>query len=405
MLFRMKEELARKRSGWGENGEATICFRQPGDTEALKVTSKQTSKIQFDPIQVELNFAHFASFIFTPSHSLPFARSKIWVIEQNGEKMLSKILVEPVNGEILTTFDYRTFLALQKLVDDTEGLRDLTSFSLKGLANIMEISWGKKRRNLLKNSLRRLRKVPITWQYAFKHRDHIEMIEEPITILSKLRLHEAYSNATARSSNVFRFNEYIEKNLIEGYRRPMFFREAMSIRGEIALALYNLLDIVMTSKTSWQRRCQALLREDLNILGKYQWPAERHRIVNRAIQQLLGKPISTGVLETLSLKHTKDGSDYKLIVRKRATKRISLLRQTDSHQAYLIEQILTLTRDTGSQMYYAKLARELSEEQIYFAISETKQAVLNGEVETSPSRYFGGIASRMLRENTLTRRI
>jgi len=356
---------------------------------------------QFDLLQIELNLARFASFIFAPSHAYPTARSKIWVIERNGAKLMAKILVEPVNGAILNTFDYRTFLALQKLAHESIGLRDITSFTLKGLANVMEISWGQKRRNLLKDSLRRLRKVPITWHYAFQNHGRIQMLEEPITILSKLRLSEAHSKIWSQTSNIFRFNEYIENNLIQGYRKPVFFKIAMTIRGEIALALYNFLDIVMASKKQWQRRCTALLRQDLNISGQYPWPSDRHRIIAKAVNELTGLPISMGVLDYMDLKHTRDGTDYKLIVRKRHLKTLEVHTLAEPEQSDLIEQILSVTRDPGSRLYYAKLARELSKNQVYFAISETRQAALNGEIDTSPARYFSGIANRMLKERKM----
>ena len=137
----------------------------------------------------------------------------------------------------------------------------------------MQLGWGQKTLRMLKMSLRRLRKVPITWFYSFydKNAERYISTEEPMTILGALRLIEVRSAAVGQQPTVktvksptadrperiksrFRFNEYIERNLSMGYTKPVFLNVAMTLRGEIALSLYSFLDIVMADKVSWERR-------------------------------------------------------------------------------------------------------------------------------------------------------
>ncbi|NKE70152.1 hypothetical protein [Candidatus Manganitrophus noduliformans] len=359
-----------------------------------------------DLLPVEMNIAKFSSFIFTPSHARNdvLARVKTWVIDINGKKALAKILVEPVDRQILNTFDYRTYLTLQKLWwerprDPAEGW---TAIRLRELARIMKLGWGKKQLLLLKRSLRSLRKVPITWQYSFFDKDagRHHLFEEPINLLSKLRIYES-RNLRSRSDgyegvSYFRFNEQIEKNLLRQHTKPILVDVVMEIRGEIALTLYAFLDVVMADKFAWQRRAGRLLEEDLSVRGKYVWPSERLRLIRRAIEELEGKPISTGLLQ-LAMVKTKDDKDYKLIVRKRPTRSLPI-EGADPKQLDLVEQILEFTNDRHSRPYYEKMVRCLPETLVYCALSETKDAEYHGQIRTSRARFFTTVLKRLARE-------
>jgi hypothetical protein len=362
-----------------------------------------------DLLPVELNIAKFSSFIFTPSHARNgvLARVKTWVIDIKGKKALAKILVEPVDQQILNTFDYRTYLTLQKLWwerprDPVEGW---TAISLRELARTMKLGWGKKQLSLLKRSLRSLRKVPITWQYSFFDKDagRHHFFEEPINLLSRLRIYESRNlqsrNEGYEGVSYFRFNEQIEKNLLRQHTKPILVDVVMEIRGEIALSLYSFLDVVMADKFTWQRRSALLLEEDLSVRGKYIWPSERLRLIRRAIEELEGKPVSTGILQ-LAMARTKDGKDYKLIVRKRPT--IALpIEGVDPKQLDLVEQILDFTNDRHSRPYYEKAVCRLPEALIYCALSETKDADRRGQIRTSRARFFTSVLKRLAREREL----
>jgi hypothetical protein len=357
-------------------------------------------------LPVELNVAKFASFIFSPSHTCKdsCARIKTWVVDVEGRKVLAKIFVEPVDRRTLNTLDYRTYLALQKIWWERPAcsVGEGTAVSLRELARTMKLGWGKKQLLFLKQSLRALRKVPITWQYSFfdKEFGRYHCFEEPINVLSMLRIHESRNvhsqNQNYKGTTTFRFNEQIEKNLQRQHSKPVLIDIVMEIRGEIAISLYSFLDVIMADKFAWQRRCTRLLQDDLSIRGRYAWPSERLRLIRRAADQINGKAISTGVLE-LTLTHTKDGQDYKLVVRKRPA--IILSNEcADPKQVDLIEQILEVTNDPHSRPYYEKIVRSLPGILIYSALSETKDADRRGQIRTSRARFFTAVLKRLARE-------
>jgi len=370
-------------------------------------------------LSIERNLAKFASFIFTLSHTKEQVRARVktWLAIDpiTGDKVVARIIVETVGRQTLITFDHRTCLALQKLWwERPKNQNNSTTLTLKDLARTMRLTWGRKTFILLKESLRRLRKVPITWQFSFFDRTvgRIRTPEEPINILSQLRLINAHrkikdiekllSDGVGERSadpesgiSCFRFNQYIERNLLERHTKPIFFDTAMSLRGEIALGLYSFLDIVMADKLAWDRRLAELFRDDLHIQGKYRWPADRCRLVLRAVKELQDKPISTGVLKLAVLK-TKNGKDYKLTVRKTKFQERKRIGRPNPEEQYRIDQIVAFTGDEHSRGYYSKVVRELPEQRIWFLLSESKQAHLEGRIQTTKAKYFTDLAEREL---------
>lgn len=116
--------------------------------------------------------AKYAPFIFAPSHTKKDVRARVktWTADPgNGAKVLARILVEPVQGETLNTFDHKTCLALQKFWwEHPKNPGDgATWMTMKELARTMGLGWGRKTFVQVKASLGRLRKVPITWRYSF----------------------------------------------------------------------------------------------------------------------------------------------------------------------------------------------------------------------------------------------
>jgi hypothetical protein len=271
----------------------------------------------------------------------------------------------------------------------------------------MRLSWGKKTYDLLKASLRRLRKVPITWEWSFYDKTirKLRRFEEPLNILGKLQFREVLRRDPGGSrrqtadpggdASCFRFNEYIERNLMYRHTKPIFFEVAMRLRGEIALGLYAFLDVILPDKLTWERRATELLRDDLTVRGTYSRPAERRRLLMRAVNELQGKPISTGILK-LSVVKARDNGDYKLVVRKTPFKPRRPPPKPDPRRDNLVEEILAVAGDEHSRPYYAKLVRELPEHVVWELISETRQAKLEGRIKTTPARFFTDLAQRHL---------
>jgi hypothetical protein len=388
--------------------------------ETSLVKKRETLPDKEHPLlAIELNLAKFAPFIFAPSHTPRSARARVktWAIDLgDGNEALARILIEPAEGETLNTLDHRTYLALQKLwwALPKNPEDKSTWLTLKELTRTMNLTWGKTTLKLLKASLRRLRKVPITWERSFydKRLQQLKTLEEPVNILAKLRLMQAQKVKTKEQArnifaatdgrglseleaSFFRFNEYIEKNLEHRHTKPIFFDVAIRIRGEVALGLYSFLDVVMADKVAWERRLTELLRDDLHVQGIYRRPAERQRLILRAAKELQAKSISTGTLG-LQVAKTRDGEDYKLVVRKNPFRPKKTLPPPDRQKSYLVDQILDLTEDGHSRGYYLQKVRELPEETVWMLLSETKQAHLEGRIHTTKARYFTDLVERHL---------
>lgn len=65
--------------------------------------------------------------------------------------------------------------------------------------------------------------------------------------------------------------------------------------------------------------------------------------------------------------------------------------------AAITHNIIEITGDTNSLRYYVKLIRELPERKIFELISLTKQAKLEGQIRTTPARFFTDLAERALK--------
>lgn len=65
--------------------------------------------------------------------------------------------------------------------------------------------------------------------------------------------------------------------------------------------------------------------------------------------------------------------------------------------ATFVHEIVEVTGDRESIRYYAKLVRELPEHKVWELISLTKQAKLEGQIRTTPARFFTDLAERELK--------
>jgi hypothetical protein len=375
-------------------------------------------------LKSELNFARFASFIFAPSHTAEKARvrTKIWTVGLPGteKRTLARIQVNTVNARTLTTLDLRTFLALQKLWWDRgqDQENGSTTLQLRDVARTIRMGWGKKQYHELKASLLRLRQIPVQWRFAFKTAQGEGVIAETsTTVLSELHLLERYRVAPGTPvedieqgelkgvKSSFRFYPIIEENLRNGVIKPQYFELILGLRKELAIGLYTFLDVVMADKQRWERRLPALLADDLGLATNYQRPAERARRVRLAIEELQGKPISTGVL-TLSVEKTVDDKDYKLVVAKNAfpKPKNAVLKRVPWHsrpkvaltesQEYLLEQIIEITGDDHSEKFFRRVVAQVPEQQVWILMSETKAARLEGHLKKTPGAYFTDLVKR-----------
>lgn len=374
-----------------------------------------------EKLSVERNISEMASFIFAAPYKRPDGkqdarpRAKTWTFldKQTNRKYLAKIVVNEVNGEILTPTDYRTYLALQKIWWERPQNDDGTiSFQFRELARIMQIKWGGETHRTLKESLLRLSHISIDWRFAFYSQSDNGYVNRtrPMQILDELDMYEVFKghpdapeviadvqagtgvslDADATMSR-FRFDKEIEQNLFKEYNRTVLLDVAMSIPSGHPLTFYAFLDVIMAGKRVWERRLTGLLYEDLVITGSYPHPSDRKRLLERWIKEVNGKAISTGTLD-IKIDKTNDGEDYKLIVKKRPFAK----RQKRTISPDLIDRIIEVTEDPESKGYYLKAVRALGEEKILNILADTQVAHREHRIKTSKKQYFTDLTQRYM---------
>jgi len=278
----------------------------------------------FETIRPDLNIEKHADFIFAPAHSknLHKPRSRTWIETlPDGRKVRASIYIDTFRQKTPTTRTRKVYLALQKLTED-KGWNDeeRTNFSLYEISNIVGWKWnGKRTIRELRDELLRLRGNLFTWQYSFTGDDgHKVGLLDTFNILDHLKILEKKDRATNQlflSLSSFRFHEETRKNLKANHTKPTNLT-ALKIQGEIASVLYARLDIIMADKTHYERLTEGLFK-DLYLEGdtEYRYPSGRKRKLEKAIKEIEGKPISTGVIH-LTIERAKETKDWKLVVRK-----------------------------------------------------------------------------------------
>jgi hypothetical protein len=372
-----------------------------------KLSSKPFDK---GTVKIEINLAKWASFIFAPSETGDRVRQKQWTVlnPETGQKTIGRITVNTFNGTTLKPYDYKILLGIHSLWWDKQQLtlQQTTPFRLRELAKALGMKWGRGTLEGLKESLIRLKRVHISWIHAFKDikKGTLAKIEDDFTILDRLRIasKEKLTLPLTKGKKYelvigeFRFHEYIENNLRNGGIKPVLFETIKHIHGEISITLYAFLDLVMADKTHWERRTIELLKDDLFVLGKYTKPSDRLRLLQRATDRIQGKPISTGTIHILFEK-TKDGQDYKLVVRKEPFKKElpvnhSILPAEELNG--LVEQILEFTKDENMTGFCYKIIGELGPQKIHSVLSEIKEADQQGRIQKNRASYFIDLCER-----------
>lgn len=366
----------------------------------------------FQIIRPELNIEKHADFIFAPSHSksLNKPRKRAWIETlPDGRQVEASLLIEPFQGKTLTTKARKVYLALHKLWEE-KGWDDeeRTIFSASEVTDTIGWKWhGSKSLKEIRSELRHLRGNLFIWEFSWvEENGHRVSLEQPFSILDDYRLVTKQSrnpNQLFLALSSFRFHEEIRKNLKANRTKPTNLDVVLSIKGEIASVLYAHLDIILADKDHYERTTAGLFG-DLRLEGEkeYLYPSGRKRKLEKAIKELQGKPISTGVLR-LSLAKTRDGKDWKLVAKKTPLKdekqkvltgRIVPPANPLEDISYLVQEMATTLG--GLPKYhrlYEKLLKTYPYEMVYQALSEWRTD--GGRGAEKPIAFFLGILHRL----------
>jgi hypothetical protein len=357
-------------------------------------------------VRPELNIEKHADFIFAPAHSktLNRPRKKTWAIQlKNGQKAAAYLLIQPIyGGKTFTTKTRKVYLALTQLWEQRRRGDDTVLFSAREIANMLGIKWaGKRVAKEIYKEIEALRSCIFTWQYSFidPNGDKISLLDH-INILDKF----SYVSREIRKENVhkfqglhlIRFSEPIRANLKSNKTKPTYFDIILSIKGEIASVLYARLDIILSSNEFYERTSKGLF-DDLHLEGEkgYKYASQRKQKLEKAMKEIAGKEISTGML-SLKLEKTVDGTDWKLVAR-RVIPLLSPKKSRLLSPANPSEIVPLLVEDIGEVIGNVQQKRRLYETfAVYYPASLIHRALSEYKADVKDPKNSGRVFTAIL---------
>ncbi|MDD5688548.1 MAG: hypothetical protein PHE88_12035 [Elusimicrobia bacterium] len=258
------------------------------------------------------------------------------------------------------------YALLKKWQDSGKPSDKPVHFSLRQIADILNISWGRSTYNFIKTGLLNLRGVCLTFESSYRPSKEAETLKltEPMNILMQLRIIEKQNGKDATSRvmfSEFAFHKYITGSILNKFMKPVRLDVLKQLKGDTVIILYRWLDLVMSDKTMLEYTIDENLAKDLGL--------EDMRIdsflrsIKTAAKNLEGKELSTGKITYCKIEELDSGKGKKLVVRK-------------GKQDIVSEQITTIAVKEDNEIkeqylmnYYNSLEPE---EQKEIAIIKTK---------------------------------
>lgn len=279
-----------------------------------------TTSNKLNKIRSELNFEKWT--IWQPTNSRHQAEQRILQRNINlpdGSQLSAKVEVLYTSKGVLTTEDQKVYYALIKIWEESGRTTEQTTFSLREIARILNKTWGANTLRCIEQALLRLRVTSFIWENSYYDNSTKETFEllEAFNILSDLKISRRKKGRAVREEEgYFKFNELILRNLTAGYTKPMLIDVVIGFHSEIAQLLYTRIDLVLADKHHYERKTKELF-EELGLEGKsYTRPGKRKQMLEKALGELQGSRLSTGIISAARIEKTKDEQDYKVVIRK-----------------------------------------------------------------------------------------
>ena len=179
--------------------------------------------------------------------------------------------------------------------------------------------------------------TPFIWTHSYYDsikKENIELLDT-FSILSDLKIIKKSKNRNeSQAFGFFRFDEFILRNLLNNYTKPILLDVVLGFRSEIAQLIYTHLDLVMARRNLYERKTHELFAVDLDLVGKsYKNASNRVQKLKPALRELQGVQLSTGVISSAKLEKTKDGKDFKIVIRKGSIGKRQRVIESEEHQS------------------------------------------------------------------------
>jgi hypothetical protein len=296
----------------------------PSENVEIRPASKSATRLRaVEKIRSELNIEKWPA-IWQPSKSKN--KSTLRVMEReglasDGSRVVSRVEVGYTQLGTLSTEEQKTLYVLIKLWEEGGKPDTQVFFSSRGLARLLKKKgWGTNVIQAITKSLRKLRTIPIEWinSYFDKTENGAVVVDRrPFTILGDLRIVERRQDGAVNSSlGYFKFDDHVLTNLQLNYTKPVCIDEFFKLKSEIAQLIYSHVDLMLFDKSKYERRSRELF-DDLGLRNaEYGHMYERKRAIARALKELNGIRLSSGVLKSATLERTADRKDYKVVFSK-----------------------------------------------------------------------------------------
>jgi hypothetical protein len=297
------------------------------DQAPARVPTKSSVRAQIvEKIRSELNIEKWPA-IWQPAKSKNKPTLRIMERESmtaDGDRMVSRVEIGYTHLGTLTTEEQKMLYVLIKLWEDNGKPDQQVFFSSRELGRMLrKKGWGTNVINSITKSLRKLRTIPIEWINSYYDQTgtgSVVVDRRPLTLLGDLRVIERRQDGAVNSSQgYFKFDDHILTNLQLNYTKPVCIEEFFKLRSEIAQLIYSHIDLILFDKSKYERKTRALF-DDLGLKNEeYQHMYERKRAIEKALKELQGIRLSSGVLRSATIEKTADGKDYKVSFSKSAS--------------------------------------------------------------------------------------
>jgi hypothetical protein len=325
----------------------------PDAPPQLRLIKKSPSSgPQSDKIRAELNIEKWPA-IWRPAKSN--SKPEVRILEREtkdceGNLTNSRVEVGFTHLGMLTTEEQKMFYALVRQWEDSGKPDSQVFFSDRLLQRLLKKKWGTNVIEAMTKALRKLRATPIEWTNAYRSKTEEGVVlkhRRIFNILSELRIVEReVDGSTNKALGYFKFDDAILHNLLRNYTKPLLLDTIIGINSAIAQLLYVHVDLILARKEFYERRSKELF-QDLGLNNpEYERQYERKRALERALPELAGISISTGILKVARIEKTNDKLDYKVIFQKA------------SHSAAVVEGGPAIEEEPGSDVVVNDYAKQ-----------------------------------------------
>ncbi|MDJ0591897.1 MAG: hypothetical protein QNJ72_18200 [Pleurocapsa sp. MO_226.B13] len=280
--------------------------------------------------RVETNFEKLPIWSPKPKRGTTFVPSK--TIELQPEKLPDGNIIErKIEIAPSAKYGYPTvqtqeyWYALQKLWHESpEKEAGRIEFSRREIiTNILGNTYSKTSREALDKAILQLSSTLFSFNYVFydKEKDitHSELRSFVLVVDSYLT-EKKKKDEIIHDKCFVTLHPLIVSNLRSGYFKPILLSVVSQLKSDVARLLYRKLDLQFSHYSKYEISTDRFFREHGLEGQEYVYSSARKRRLEKAIQELLEKPTSSGaVISKYEFLRTADGKDWKLVVRSSKT--------------------------------------------------------------------------------------